>query len=747
MKRALSLIGWFLALAALILTATPAALAQGDDPAPLPEDLFGPIPDGELAYPPEWDPSKPDIVLVEYVGPGVVLNTTTDAMYDPQFNEVVLADGTIINHATGESLGTLPGWIPPFDPTSEAIPDLPATDATSDPGSSESLEPAPTDEPATDSDVATAEAPAADSATPLGASEFEDADPVLTLYREGFTPTDLEPYALDVDALPADAVDDSFQFLAYEIALLFEAGAFTRETPWFATFADLHDQFDFEDAPTDTLVQTFGAVDLEFARRALLYRNAIDPIDAWAVDWAIAELDAPFYDSLAAGDRGFLVGHEYAAALLRVVASGPDVELVSNGAAENVQLEAALAAAVEALEIQEDLNDLLRADNNELRALLAEFSAPAITTALSVLDAAPEAEQPVTDATNETVLYAAIGGGAAVVLLLALGLVRRRRRRRAEPTETHLSDLHNEAMATNQLLAGAKDEDQIVEILDRAGERQVKSDLTLFHALPDGLRRAGSSQIIVGSDLQRVVTTGQHATTTLRDDPAFSGTNRAVLAVPVIHGGAVHAVLVAHRDEAQPLGSAERAAMEPIAPALGGVLERSAELGTMSKLAMVDGLTSLGNRRRLDGDLETTLASAVAAGDSMLGFAMIDVDHFKTYNDTHGHTAGDEVLRRVAATIARSVREGDIVYRYGGEEFSILLPGASPEDAAAVAERVRVAIEAEGFPGEERQPGGRLTVSIGVATLASGEHGDLRERADSALYAAKEQGRNRVAHA
>ena len=128
----------------------------------------------------------------------------------------------------------------------------------------------------------------------------------------------------------------------------------------------------------------------------------------------------------------------------------------------------------------------------------------------------------------------------------------------------------------------------------------------------------------------------------------------------------------------------------------------------------------------------------------LLGFAMVDVDNFKTYNDTHGHTAGDEVLRRVAETIAAFVRDSDVVYRYGGEEFSMLLPGASPEEAAIVAERVRAAVEETSFPGEEQQPGGKLTVSVGVATLANGSAEDIRERADAALYEAKEAGRNRV---
>ena len=95
----------------------------------------------------------------------------------------------------------------------------------------------------------------------------------------------------------------------------------------------------------------------------------------------------------------------------------------------------------------------------------------------------------------------------------------------------------------------------------------------------------------------------------------------------------------------------------------------------------------------------------------------------------------------MAETIAAFVRDSDVVYRYGGEEFSMLLPGASPEEAAAVAERVRAAVEQTSFPGEELQPGGKLTVSVGVATLANGSAEDIRERADAALGVALHRAR------
>ncbi len=122
---------------------------------------------------------------------------------------------------------------------------------------------------------------------------------------------------------------------------------------------------------------------------------------------------------------------------------------------------------------------------------------------------------------------------------------------------------------------------------------------------------------------------------------------------------------------------------------------------------------------------------------------MVDIDHFKTFNDTNGHAAGDLALQQVARLLRENVRPNDRVYRYGGEEFCVLLPETDATEAAQVAERVRRAVEGATIPGGEHQPGGRVTISVGVADTALG-HDDLVERADAALYGAKESGRNRV---
>jgi diguanylate cyclase (GGDEF)-like protein len=158
--------------------------------------------------------------------------------------------------------------------------------------------------------------------------------------------------------------------------------------------------------------------------------------------------------------------------------------------------------------------------------------------------------------------------------------------------------------------------------------------------------------------------------------------------------------------------------------------------------ARQDALTGLGNRMRLAEDLEL-LCGRVERYRHLYSVALFDVDDFKGYNDAAGHLAGDDVLRRVAAELGRQIRTGDALYRYGGEEFLVLLPEQPLEAAARVTERLRAAVEALGLP---HPAGGVVTVSAGVAALA--DEGctpdELFELADKALYRAKEGGRNRV---
>jgi diguanylate cyclase (GGDEF)-like protein len=128
--------------------------------------------------------------------------------------------------------------------------------------------------------------------------------------------------------------------------------------------------------------------------------------------------------------------------------------------------------------------------------------------------------------------------------------------------------------------------------------------------------------------------------------------------------------------------------------------------------------------------------------------ALLDVDHFKSYNDTYGHLAGDAALQAIAAQLGRGTRSGDSVYRYGGEEFLCILPEQSLAGATGAVTRMRIAVR-ELAISHVKSPEGLLTVSAGIA-IADADHGgsmsDVVRAADEALYRAKELGRNRVEH-
>ena len=166
----------------------------------------------------------------------------------------------------------------------------------------------------------------------------------------------------------------------------------------------------------------------------------------------------------------------------------------------------------------------------------------------------------------------------------------------------------------------------------------------------------------------------------------------------------------------------------------------------LSALVSLDGLTGIANRRSFDGALSRAWDRMRRSGQA-LGVLMIDVDHFKRYNDTHGHQAGDEILRRVAQAVQAAVlRPDDVAARYGGEEFAIVLPLAEGEAARVVGERVRHNVRALAMSYAEA-PMGIITVSVGVASTRP-EHGvdqaTILASADQALYRAKRGGRDRV---
>jgi diguanylate cyclase (GGDEF)-like protein len=175
-------------------------------------------------------------------------------------------------------------------------------------------------------------------------------------------------------------------------------------------------------------------------------------------------------------------------------------------------------------------------------------------------------------------------------------------------------------------------------------------------------------------------------------------------------------------------------------------LELETVVEQLKQLARTDGLTGLRNHRAFQEALNFELERARRT-QRPLSLLMLDVDHFKAYNDTHGHPGGDRVLRLVAQLLEKNLRTVDVVARYGGEEFVILLLETPGVDAQLVAEKLRLAVASVDFEGAERsQPGGRLTISLGLASFplqaTTGEA--LLALADAALYRAKHAGRNQV---
>jgi diguanylate cyclase (GGDEF)-like protein len=167
--------------------------------------------------------------------------------------------------------------------------------------------------------------------------------------------------------------------------------------------------------------------------------------------------------------------------------------------------------------------------------------------------------------------------------------------------------------------------------------------------------------------------------------------------------------------------------------------------GQINDLAMRDGLTGLYNRAHALKLLQAELERAERSGRAF-SVALIDLDHFKKVNDTHGHAVGDEVLRHFGAHAVEAMRTIDVVARWGGEEFLVLLPEVADRASAVLAvERLRERICQEAL--SAGVPGLRVTLSAGVATLQRGEEvAHLLERADRSLYLAKEQGRNRCVY-
>jgi diguanylate cyclase (GGDEF)-like protein len=213
------------------------------------------------------------------------------------------------------------------------------------------------------------------------------------------------------------------------------------------------------------------------------------------------------------------------------------------------------------------------------------------------------------------------------------------------------------------------------------------------------------------------------------------------MCIPLVSFGQTLGVLVLDSDQRGAFNANDIQPLESVADIVSTAIQNAHYIDRVKQLAYLDGLTGIFNRRFFELRMAEEIERARRFNTGM-GVIMIDIDQFKRLNDEFGHLLGDEVLRQVSSLLHQQLRKIDVVCRYGGEEFSILLSQTSPQHSLAVAEKLRRMVERWQFPGVPRP----VTISAGTANYP--DHGttrdDLVKAADAGLYAAKQAGRNRV---
>jgi diguanylate cyclase (GGDEF)-like protein len=221
----------------------------------------------------------------------------------------------------------------------------------------------------------------------------------------------------------------------------------------------------------------------------------------------------------------------------------------------------------------------------------------------------------------------------------------------------------------------------------------------------------------------------------------FFAESASRMCIPLVSFGQTLGVLALESDKTDAFRDGDQQSLESVADICATAIQNAHYVDRVKQLAYLDGLTGIFNRRFFELRIMEEIERARRGG---LGMAVImaDIDQFKRLNDEFGHVLGDEVLRQVSSMFHQQLRKIDVVCRYGGEEFGILLTQVNWEQALAVAEKLRKMVEGWQFPGVPR------TVTISAGAAAFPEHGKTRDElvkaADSALYAAKQAGRNRV---
>jgi diguanylate cyclase (GGDEF)-like protein len=433
------------------------------------------------------------------------------------------------------------------------------------------------------------------------------------------------------------------------------------------------------------------------------------------------------------------------------------------------------------LALEKEMNAWLIAPTNEgLATLSQDFPALRELTQQEILlfrTDVPAREQ----ALHTTVLttrWTTLASTMILILIMAAAsvIIGRRLRRAAEDARTeevHLVEATSVLQRRNdqfgalyQIMSEVTESlsmDYVVATAIRETKRLVRADVVSIRRLNGAelevaevsrasgeraplLNRVKLGEGVVGRAAKRgrTVVIEAAASQQMAPEEYISGIESGIV-VPLIVGARVVGTLSCWSHEPNHFTVDDQRILEMMASQVATAISAASLHEDSQEQASHDALTGLPNRRQLAQDIAGPLAEAIVRGDK-LAIGMADIDHFKRFNDEFGHLVGDVTLQKVAEVLRSSVREGDIVYRFGGEEFLIVFAGADGNEAYSLAERVRTAVERTPLTGEGLEPVGPVTISLGVAICP--EDGTnleaLIDTADRAMYASKEAGRNRV---